>query len=402
MLRMKIFEARYDVSDDIAGMMERYGIEDDLSRAEQRFWGSNLGALRSTLHYPTTDALIGQSFAEDYPFAMMADDEHLVGAGDAPPIMRAAWEVARSAGMWWPFEHGAILSDRPTELHLNDAKLLERGDGPAAVYPDGRRVYAWNGKAVPERWILEPEKVPSREFQGFDPTFRTYIQSRVGKAPAAKKKAKPASILEAALPSDAAARLDQLRASAGGRLPLFDRYMAGESRAVWKELVALGAAVRTDPHAADALAVAYETMQRVDANVRTLIERLTAMGYRFAERRPHTPPTAGVQKEIAALEKEHGALPLSLRAFYETVGEVNLIGRHPRIDPPGNNVAPDPLVVYGFDERLVEDNEDGEEDDEGSRQSAITIAPTISTRLTRVAATLTRSRSPTCAPTASC
>ena len=151
--------------------------------------------------------------------------------------------------------------------------------------------------------------------------------------------------------------------------------MAGEYRAVWKELVALGAVVRTDPHAADALAVAYETMQRVDANVRTLIERLTAMGYRFAERRPHTPPTAGVQKEIAALEKERGALPLSLRAFYETVGEVNLIGRHPRIDPPGNDVAPDPLVVYGFDERLVEDNEDDEEDDEGGRQSAITIAP---------------------------
>ena len=34
-------------------------------------------------------------------------------------------------------------------------------------------------------------------------------------------------------------------------------------------------------HAADALAVADQTMRRVDVNVRILVERLGAMGYRF-------------------------------------------------------------------------------------------------------------------------
>ena len=45
--------------------------------------------------------------------------------------------------------------------------------------------------------------------------------------------------------------------------------------------MAKGASVRTDPLAADALAVAYETMTRVDANIRTLVARLTDMGFEF-------------------------------------------------------------------------------------------------------------------------
>src|SRR4051812_40960020 len=289
--------------------------------------------------------------------------------------MAAAWEVARSSGMWWPFENVAILSDRPSDIHVNERKLLQRGDGPAATYRDGWLVYAWNGKAVPEKWILQPEAVPPRDLKGFDPTFRAYVQSRVGKPAAKTKRAKPGSILEAVLAADHAARLEQLRAHAGGSLPFLDRYLAGEHTQVWAGLVALGADVRADPHAADALAVAYETMRRVDANVRTLVQRLTAMQYTFtpdptshrasapppegvtridlggllnmmlkardmlsaqtkatpqssrdAAARAHVPPTPNVRKDIADFEKQFGAMPLSLRAFYEVVGEVNLIG----------------------------------------------------------------------------
>ena len=106
-------------------------------------------------------------------------------------------------------------------------------------------MYAWNGKAVYERWITEPESVPPRDFAGFDPTFRKFVAAKVGNTtPKAKKPARPGSILKSALPTDHAARLEQLRTHAGGKLPLFDRYMAGEYRAVWSELVALGADVR--------------------------------------------------------------------------------------------------------------------------------------------------------------
>jgi len=85
--------------------------------------------------------------------------------------------------------------------------------------------------------------------------------------------------------------------------------------------------------------------------------------------RPHVPPDANVRKEIGRFDKEF-PLPLSLRAFYEVVGEVNLIGHHPTIAPQDNTIAEDPLVVYGFDEGAVEFD-----DENGETPSAITIAP---------------------------
>ena len=337
----------YSIVDDVSTLFNVHGDDDDLARAENHLWGGNKGALRSALHCPTTDSLIGHSFFEDYSFSRMADNEHQIGDREPPPIIHAAWEVARSSGMWWPFENAAIMSERPAEIHVSEKSLLHRGDGPAVVFRDGRRAYAWNGKAVPERWIMQPETVPPREYKGFDPTFAKYVTSRIGSA-AAKAKTK--------------GRL--------GRLPFLERYQAGEHELVWRELVALGPGVREDPNAADALAVAYETMRRVDANVRTLVKRLTAMNYVFTSTPgAHVPPRAAGSKEIADFEKEMGVLPLSLRAFFEVVGEVNLIGTHPSLDPKGNTVATDPLVVYGFDEGLAE------YDDEDEGPSGLTIAP---------------------------
>ena len=134
MFKLKIVESRYEMDNDIAGTYARYTVEDDLQRAEERFWGSNLGALRSAIHCPTTDQLIGQSFFGEYSFSFMAHDEHTVGDREPPAIMAAAWDIARSSGMWWPFENAAILSDRPSDIHVNERQLLHRGDGPAATY----------------------------------------------------------------------------------------------------------------------------------------------------------------------------------------------------------------------------------------------------------------------------
>ena len=369
MFSTALLNAWYSMVDDISSLFKVHGDDDDLMRAESHFWGGNKGALRSALHCPTTDILIGQSFFEDYSFSRMADNQHQLGDRPAPPIVQASFDVARSSGMWWPFENVAIMSERPAEVHVNDAKLLHRGDGPAVVFRDGLLAYAWNGRAVPARWIMQPETVPPREYKGFDPAFTKYVASRIA-LPAAKTKkpAKPSSILKAALRADPVARLEQLRSHAGGRLPFFDRYQSGEHKKVWSDLVAMDGAVREDPVVADVLAVAYETMQRVDANVRTLVQRLTAMEYVF-DARPHVSSDSSVRKAIADFEKEAGALPLSIRAFYEVVGEVNLIGAHPAIDPKGNSVAIDPLVVYAFDEGLAEF------DDEDEAPSAITIAP---------------------------
>jgi hypothetical protein len=156
-------------------------------------------------------------------------------------------------------------------------------------------------------------------------------------------------------------------------MPFFDRYMSGDYQSVWDELIALGPSVRNDPHAADALAVAYETMSRVDANVRHITARLAAMGYESAAEKPHDPPARGTFAQIARLEKLAGILPLSLRAFYDVVGAVDLIGEHPAISPADESITPDPLVVNSIDDALEQFDEDGQDPD--AEQFLIVIAP---------------------------
>jgi hypothetical protein len=341
-MHMKFLEARMSLTSDTGALFALPPQDDVLHNAEDWFRGSNRGALRSALHCPTTDAIIGQSFFGDYSFSAMADDEHRAVGRDAPAILAAAWDIARSSGLWWPFEKIAIMSDRPAELHVNAARLLHREDGPAAVYRDGWSVYAWSGKAVPEKWIMQTETVPAREYKGFDPAFTKWATARTKSAARAPKPA------PAAGPS------------------LLQRYSAGAHREVWTEMIALGDRVRRAPYADDAMAVAQETMRRADTNLRTIVERLTNMGYRFADRPLGIHGNA--QKQVATFEKAVATLPLSLHAFYAAVGQVNLIGTHPTLISPRSSVAEDPLVVYGLDEDAVEYDDDGEPE-------ALIIAP---------------------------
>ncbi|MBV9851684.1 MAG: hypothetical protein JO250_18600 [Armatimonadetes bacterium] len=127
-----------------------------------------------------------------------------------------------------------------------------------------------------------------------------------------------------------------------------DRYLAGEHERVWNELTALGDQVRQEKHRPDASAVAQETMRRVKVNLQTLIPRLTALGWRFGVARTDqedyegvwTPPPPDASARVEAMESVCGPIPLSLRAFYEIVGGVDLRGAHP--DWPG---IYDPLLV---------------------------------------------------------
>ena len=110
------------------------------------------------------------------------------------------------------------------------------------------------------------------------------------------------------------------------------RYLAGEHEAVWRELAAMGDGVRDPAVLDDARAVARETMRRVRRNVETVVARLRAMGYRFAEpAQVHEPPTPALLARLDTLEAQAGPLPLALRAFYEEVGSVCLMGAHPTL-----------------------------------------------------------------------
>jgi hypothetical protein len=69
---------------------------------------------------------------------------------------------------------------------------------------------------------------------------------------------------------------------------------------------------------------------------------------------PHILPTSEFQATIAEIDTQHGPLPLTLRAWCEIVGQVNLMGDHPKLcSYYGKGPASDPLVVE-IDESGIE------------------------------------------------
>jgi hypothetical protein len=62
--------------------------------------------------------------------------------------------------------------------------------------------------------------------------------------------------------------------------------------------------------------------------------------------RPHMAPERTTDLWIKRVVQAAGAIPFSLRAWYKTVGGVNLVGSHPELAPPGTDC--DPLFVAPF------------------------------------------------------
>lgn len=144
--------------------------------------------------------------------------------------------------------------------------------------------------------------------------------------------------------------------------PYLERYLHGERGIVWAELTALGPLVREEPLYSDAVAVARETMRRARHNIQLLVARLTELQYRFDlwgdphDAHPWSPPTPQDLAALDAAEQEYGALPISVRLWYEEVGAISLIGAHPKLNRYGDpgweafQGAPvtDPLYVAPF------------------------------------------------------
>jgi hypothetical protein len=219
----------------------------------------------------------------------------------------------------------------------------------------------------------------------------------------------------------------RLSAILHAQMPTFlDRYNVGDRVEVWDDLTELGDGVRHPLYFEDAAAVAKETMRRARHNVETLIRRLDAMGYRFldevtaaqaqlvhfqamddmagkttsrsaaggsvadetdarlarrkadlvkaaAKKRKDPlddkfvfcPPDKATPKQLAKIERlARGPMPMSMRAWYEEVGGVSLMGSHPVLNPqPANeNNLPDPLVMCRMED-LMEQCTEREDDD---------------------------------------
>ncbi|MGW5232735.1 DUF6745 domain-containing protein [Streptomyces nodosus] len=92
------------------------------------------------------DAVLGQHDA-----AWLAAFDGQAGA----EALEGITTVARAAGWWWPYEKTAVVSERPIELHRDEAGRLDRADGPALAFPDGFALHAWRGMPVPAAFLDE-------------------------------------------------------------------------------------------------------------------------------------------------------------------------------------------------------------------------------------------------------
>lgn len=62
------------------------------------------------------------------------------------------WEATSQLGCIYPLAHMTIVSEKPLEIHLNEARVLHRDGGPALLY-DGMgdfKIYSLNGVRVPQ------------------------------------------------------------------------------------------------------------------------------------------------------------------------------------------------------------------------------------------------------------
>ncbi len=107
------------------------------------------------------------------------------------------------------------------------------------------------------------------------------------------------------------------------------RYRMGERKAVWGELLSLGATALAEPLLSDARAVAEEIVDRAHHNLRLLRDRLIALGYRFE--RPEEVIVDAAERDRAAvidLELSMGTLPLIVRTWYQRIASVDF-RQHP-------------------------------------------------------------------------
>lgn len=67
--------------------------------------------------------------------------------------------LVKSCGWIWWHEQVLSISDRPLEIHRDDANRLHNPSGPSIIYRDGWSLWNWHGVTVAKDIILNPDKI---------------------------------------------------------------------------------------------------------------------------------------------------------------------------------------------------------------------------------------------------
>ena len=60
---------------------------------------------------------------------------------------RGYWEAAKHCGLWWAFFDVAIVTPKPSEIHVDSEFKLHAEGKPALVY-SGFKSYAYHGRYI--------------------------------------------------------------------------------------------------------------------------------------------------------------------------------------------------------------------------------------------------------------
>ena len=249
-----------------------------------------------------------------------------------------------------------MLCDRPERLTRNAAGQLHNADGPALVYRNGWCMYALDGVRVDPVAVLPREQITFELIES-QPRYKKMLVERYGRARYRAERAahriQPAPVLNVELPSQ---RRSELSFCGSSRLMgncLCRVVHNGRPRDGLGRTARIGKRVRSVEFAADALAVAYATMDRAKHNVLLLQQRLVDLQYVFRSF-GYEAASPKSRADSRLVEREFGILPLSLRAWWDVVGGVDFMGEHPllsirsvRESAALGTLLTDPLIVYG-------------------------------------------------------
>lgn len=76
------------------------------------------------------------------------------------------WEATSQLGCIYPLDDFTIVSQKPTEIHMNENNVLHKDGGPALVYAGmgDIKIYSLNGVTVPEYIATTPEEKLDLEY----------------------------------------------------------------------------------------------------------------------------------------------------------------------------------------------------------------------------------------------
>ncbi len=158
------------------------------------------------------------------------------------PVARALRALVDAGADWWPTEDIGclILVDRPAEVHLDDALLPHREDGPAIRYRDGFEVFAISGHEAPRSSVGDRALITVDGIQGEQDDFiRRFLRERYG-SERYRQALLEDPVRIAKEPDRALARglIEEIGferiCQEAGRVAASDLDMAGEPRRLWR------------------------------------------------------------------------------------------------------------------------------------------------------------------------